>query len=269
MMYDGILLKPQLDDLYLKHFNPNHDPKSGQFTTGSGGAFSAKKYKKKYDKILRTAKTDEEKDIKLRKLDEEYAKPKPRKIYSIAMLEKDVKTGRRELTADEWRILSTNQVKWAEKKNPGFEKWYGEKDPNYENYDVKNPEKHVEDFKKWKDGITQTIKQNDQKISKSIASDMIKDFDRWGSEDNSKDYFFKIDGKQVTKEKMQKHLEQQISKRIKEIGSKPFDMEVYDFKHAPNIIGVQINGIKEYSNGAPLSIEYDTKKKKIDYWGYS
>ena len=37
MMYDGILLKPQLDDLYLKHFNPNHDPKSGQFTSGNGG----------------------------------------------------------------------------------------------------------------------------------------------------------------------------------------------------------------------------------------
>lgn len=37
MMYDGILSKPQLDDLYLKHFNPNHDPKNGQFTNGNGG----------------------------------------------------------------------------------------------------------------------------------------------------------------------------------------------------------------------------------------
>ncbi len=37
MMYDGILLKPQLNDLYLKHFNPNHDPKNGQFTSGNGG----------------------------------------------------------------------------------------------------------------------------------------------------------------------------------------------------------------------------------------
>ena len=36
MMYDGILLKPELNDLYLKHFNPNHDPKSGQFTSGNG-----------------------------------------------------------------------------------------------------------------------------------------------------------------------------------------------------------------------------------------
>lgn len=99
---------------YICHYNHNHDPRNGQFTSGNGNS----------------------------------ALPKPRKFYSIAMLEKDVKTGRRELTADEWRILSTNQVKWAEKKNPGFERWYSEKDPNYENYDVKNPEKHVEEFKK-------------------------------------------------------------------------------------------------------------------------
>ncbi len=45
MMYDGILLKPELDDLYLKHFNPNHDPNNGQFASGNGIGYSSKKLK--------------------------------------------------------------------------------------------------------------------------------------------------------------------------------------------------------------------------------
>lgn len=36
MMYDGVINKPPLDELY--HFNKNHDPNNGQFTSGSGGS---------------------------------------------------------------------------------------------------------------------------------------------------------------------------------------------------------------------------------------
>lgn len=239
---------PDYYNEYICHYNHNHDPRNGQFTTGDGGSGGS----------------SEEAPSK--------KKAKKKIFYTLAGLEKGLKKGTidvDDLSRKQWGELSDKQVKYADIENPGFKRWYGEHDPNYENYDVKNPEKHVQEFKKWKDQRVQTIKQNDQKISKSIAKDMIKDFDRWGSEDNSRDFFFKIDGKKVTKEKMQKHLEQQISQRIKEVDSKPFDMEVYDYSSEPNIIGVQINGIKEYSNGAPLSIEYDTKKKKIDYWGYS
>ena len=35
MIYDGVITKPPLET--LMHFNPNHDPKNGKFTTGSGG----------------------------------------------------------------------------------------------------------------------------------------------------------------------------------------------------------------------------------------
>jgi len=119
-----------------------------------------------------------------------------------------------------------------------------------------------------KDKEIQTIKKDSSQISKQVSQEMIKDFDRWGREDNNPDYFFKIDGKKVTKEKMQKHLEQQISDRIKEVGSKPFEMEVYDFESDPNIIGFQIKGLKEYSGSQPLYVEYDRKKKKVDNWGY-
>ena len=37
MIYDGVINKPSLDELY--HFNKNHDPNNGQFTSGSGGSF--------------------------------------------------------------------------------------------------------------------------------------------------------------------------------------------------------------------------------------
>ena len=47
MIYDGIINKPHIEEL-LCHFNQNHDPRNGQFTTGSGGnqTFSDSKPKK-------------------------------------------------------------------------------------------------------------------------------------------------------------------------------------------------------------------------------
>ena len=40
MIYDGIISKPSLDDLFLMHFNKNHDKSNGQFTSGPGGSVS-------------------------------------------------------------------------------------------------------------------------------------------------------------------------------------------------------------------------------------
>lgn len=34
MIYDGVILKPPLDELY--HYNHNHDPKTGKFTSNHG-----------------------------------------------------------------------------------------------------------------------------------------------------------------------------------------------------------------------------------------
>ena len=39
MMYDGVINKPPLDELY--HFNKNHDPNNGQFTSGNGIGYSS------------------------------------------------------------------------------------------------------------------------------------------------------------------------------------------------------------------------------------
>lgn len=36
MFYDRVIIKPPLDELY--HYNPNHDPKSGRFTTFVSGS---------------------------------------------------------------------------------------------------------------------------------------------------------------------------------------------------------------------------------------
>lgn len=125
------------------------------------------------------------------------------------------------------------------------------------------------DPKKFKrDQQIQTIKKNNPQISKQVSNEMIKDFQRWGQEDNDPSYFFKIDGKKVTKEEMQKHLEKQLSEKIKDVGHGGYDMEVYDYSSNKNIIGFQIDGLKEYSDYQPLYIEYDIKKKKVDNWGY-
>ena len=40
MIYDYVISKPPLDDLFLMHFNKNHDKSNGQFTSGPGGSVS-------------------------------------------------------------------------------------------------------------------------------------------------------------------------------------------------------------------------------------
>lgn len=51
-LYEYEQLKPELDES-IQHFNPNHDPRNGQFTTGSGGIASVSKKKRRMagDKI--------------------------------------------------------------------------------------------------------------------------------------------------------------------------------------------------------------------------
>ncbi len=53
MFYDGVIIKPPLDELY--HYNHNHDPKTGKFTSGNGfGNLSNNIYKeanKRVEKI--------------------------------------------------------------------------------------------------------------------------------------------------------------------------------------------------------------------------
>lgn len=59
MMYDGVINKPPLDELY--HFNKNHDPNNGQFTSGSGGVVSNfKKSRKSKNRIKQMQKDSED-----------------------------------------------------------------------------------------------------------------------------------------------------------------------------------------------------------------
>ena len=58
MMYDGVRNKPPLDELY--HFNKNHDPNNGQFTSGSGISLSSSKQAKKLKRYQRTDKFQNE-----------------------------------------------------------------------------------------------------------------------------------------------------------------------------------------------------------------
>lgn len=92
---------PDFYNDYIAHFNKNHDPKNGQFTTGSGGyAKPNKQFEKEYKDILNSAKTDEEKDIRIRELDKKYTNPniKITRDNKYGMLEASVKNGSKDIT---------------------------------------------------------------------------------------------------------------------------------------------------------------------------
>lgn len=56
MFYDGVILKPPIEELY--HYNHNHDPKTGKFTSNNG--FENFDPYKAMDKIDRTLSKEEQ-----------------------------------------------------------------------------------------------------------------------------------------------------------------------------------------------------------------
>lgn len=73
--YDGVINKPSLNDISIKHFNTYHDPKSGQFTTKSGIKGSNNIKSKKVKKTADDIKIENlEEDIKNNHIDSKPAK---------------------------------------------------------------------------------------------------------------------------------------------------------------------------------------------------
>lgn len=92
-------------------------------------------------------------------------------------------------------------------------------------------------------------KANKGTISKQVAKELTNDLIRWNK--NGSDNY--MNGKDANK--VQKQLEKEIAKNIADSASFPFE-----FKDTFNF---GIDGLKNYSDYAPLTIEYDPKKKKV------
>lgn len=115
---------------YICHYNHNHDPRTGQFTSSRGA--TVMNGQKQYSTAYSTGKY---------------------KFFSptIARMESDIKSGKvnpSDLSRTDEIRLRDFQLSEIERKNPGFKEWYDDKDSDYADWDFKNPEKHVEEFKK-------------------------------------------------------------------------------------------------------------------------
>lgn len=97
-------------------------------------------------------------------------------------------------------------------------------------------------------------KANKQIIAKQVAKELTNDLIRWNK--NGSDTYMK--GKDVNA--VQKQIEKQIAKNIND-ASNPFE-----FKDTFNF---GISGIKNYSDYAPLTIEYNPKTKKVTRIDYT
>ena len=97
-------------------------------------------------------------------------------------------------------------------------------------------------------------KANKQIIAKQVAKELTNDLIRW-SKDGSDTYMKGKDANAV-----QKQIEKQIAKNIND-ASNPFE-----FKDTFNF---GIGGIKNYSDYAPLTIEYNPKTKKVTRIDYT
>ena len=55
-IYDGIITKPDIEEVFIKHYNHNHSPKDGKFVSGSGGGGvvkSSKRIDRKWNKAYK------------------------------------------------------------------------------------------------------------------------------------------------------------------------------------------------------------------------
>lgn len=72
-LYEYEMPKPDLEDIVI-HYNHNHSPVDGKFTSGSGGSISAKDLKKKKKKDKNSKMPETEKDRAIKNKDLTYVK---------------------------------------------------------------------------------------------------------------------------------------------------------------------------------------------------
>lgn len=153
----------------------------------------------------------------------------------------------------------------------GLNKKHGKKIEEYSENIKKGEEeikrlKIVQDDKKLKDKsselspreevIDKTISVNKSRIASDVAKGMISDLKRWESE-GSTQMPSQLKGKSDAE--MEKIIESKISEQI----SNYHKDTMYEFSDGK--FDFVIDGIEEYSDSAPITVEYDVKKKKADF----
>lgn len=96
--------------------------------------------------------------------------------------------------------------------------------------------------------VKNTIMQDKSHIAKSIVNEAVSDMERWAKEEGKT---IKIDNK--TKADMLKRIESNLDSAS---GFYPFSDGTTNFN---------ISGLKEYSDGQPLSVDYNPETKKVSY----
>lgn len=104
------------------------------------------------------------------------------------------------------------------------------------------------------------VSANKKQIANEVASEMVKDLKRWESEGSSKlpSSFRGMSDSEIRKVLSDK-VEKQVANYHKDTMFE-FNNGTFDFV---------IDGIDEYSEAAPLTIEYDPKKKKVVNFYYT
>ena len=129
MIYDGIITKPPLDlglleSHSIKHYNHNHDPKSGKFTSSFGGiSISPKTRKLMGETLARDIKNNHNDNPHAKRFKSEQTKTMKKLLTEDELNE----IGRRvlelpnDLSDDEWDAALANISKdldeWMKKKN--------------------------------------------------------------------------------------------------------------------------------------------------------
>lgn len=96
------------------------------------------------------------------------------------------------------------------------------------------------------------ISDNSSKISKDVAKELYNDLVRWNGDGSDKTLSTAFKGK--NKDQIMKYIEKQVKNNIDASSTDTFKDGTINFN---------INGIKEYSDYAPLTVDYDPKNKSI------
>lgn len=105
------------------------------------------------------------------------------------------------------------------------------------------------------------IKENKNNIAKSMAREMVSDMVRWNKEDPGFDNLY---GK--SESEVRKSIEKKLQKQLDNMEKHPYFDPYFSNK---GTFEFGIDGVDEYSDSAPLTIEYDPEKRKVAYFYYT
>lgn len=236
---------PDYYNEYICHYNHNHDPKNGQFTTGHGSFRSMEE-----PKVKKVSESNQDMFNDL--------------LYDI---DHEPRSRFKKKKEKEYNKL----VKSIAKENKINKKQLDEEVKS------KYEEREFEIAKKTLDQAKETVNKNKQKIADEVAKGMVGDLNRWslqkryidGDTDDTFSFFPKdVNVKSISDVK--KHLKKEVLKNIdsglSEIG---IDMDSYDMNigNGKNSIEFIIDAPVAYQpDKAPITVSYNPETKNVKFW---